>query len=118
MVEYTVCDRTFVYPIGQVFLFLQQLQRDSIVYQQMSFTQVYGNILLPFVKNYNNSKNEKARKGVVEIATNAVLKSRNLLEEKGLELPQDLKAVCPSLITLLNPPCSTHDQNSRPSDGI
>lgn len=81
----------------------------------MSFTQVYGNILAPFVENYKNAKNEKARKGVVETATNAVLNSKNLLEEKGLELPHDLKAVCRSLLILLNYP---HDnKKSRPSDG-
>jgi hypothetical protein len=81
----------------------------------MSFTQVYGNILLPFVENYKNAKNEKARKAVVETATTAVLNSKNLLEEKGLELPQDIKAVRHSLVTLLNPP---YDNKSRPSDGI
>lgn len=81
---------------------------------QKSFTQVYRNILLPFVENYKVAKNEKARKGVVETATNAILNSRNLLEEKGLELPQDLKAVCCSLLILLNYP---YHNTFRPSDG-
>jgi predicted lipid carrier protein YhbT len=59
----------------------------------MSFTQTYGSILLLFIQNYKDAKNEKARKGVVETATNAILNCRNLLEEQGLDLPQNLKAV-------------------------
>jgi hypothetical protein len=66
----------------------------------MSFTQAYGNILLPFVENYKTSKNEKARKAIVETAVNTILNSRNLLEEQGLDLPQDLRAVRPILILL------------------
>lgn len=60
----------------------------------MSFTQAYANILLPFVENYKSAKNEKARKAVLETATKTILNSRNLLEDQGLDLPQDLKAVC------------------------
>ena len=40
-------------------------------------------------------------KGVVETATNTILNSQNLLEEQGLDLPQDLKAVCSTLLSLL-----------------
>jgi hypothetical protein len=77
----------------------------------MSFTEAYADILLPFVENYKTAKNEKARKGIVETAANTILNSRNLLEEQGLELPQDLKAVCPILffsllsfpLTIINP---------------
>jgi hypothetical protein len=65
----------------------------------MSFTQAYGSILLPFIQNYKDAENEKARKGVVETATNAILNRRNLLEEQGLDFLQNLKAFCP--ITLL-----------------
>lgn len=78
----------------------------------MTFSQAYGNVLLPFVENYKGAKNEKARKGVIETAANTVLNSRNLLEEQGLDLPQDLKAVCPASVfslsfrlTLINTGC-------------
>jgi len=81
----------------------------------MSFTQAYGNILLPFVQTYKDAKNEKARKGVVETAANTVLNSRNLLEEQGLDLPQDLKAVCSNFFIAL---LCTDDKKRRPSDGI
>jgi hypothetical protein len=64
----------------------------------MSFTQTYGSILLPFIQNYKDAKNKKAQKGVVETATNAILNHRNLLEEQGLDLPQNLKAVCPTTL--------------------
>ena len=67
----------------------------------MTFTQAYRKILLPFVKNYKNAKNKKVQKGVVETATNTILNSQNLLEEQGLDLPQDLKAMCPPLLSLL-----------------
>jgi hypothetical protein len=59
----------------------------------MSFTQAYGSILLLFIQNYKDAKNEKARKGMVKTATNAILNRRNLLEEQGLDLPQNLEAV-------------------------
>ena len=59
----------------------------------MTFTKVYGSILIPFIKNYEEAKNEKGRKGVVSNAANAVRNSRNLLEDKGDSLPKDLEAV-------------------------
>jgi hypothetical protein len=59
----------------------------------MTFTQVYGSILLPFIKNYEGTKNEKGRKAVVSNAAKAIQNSRNLLEEKGDSLPKDLEAV-------------------------
>lgn len=80
----------------------------------MSFTDAYGSILLPFVENYKTAKNEKARKGVVDTAANTILNSRNLLEEQGSDLPQDLKAVCDILLIYF---FSTDDHNFRPSDG-
>lgn len=64
----------------------------------MSFTEVYGSILLPFVEKYKTAKNEKARKGVVDIAANTILHSKNLLEQQGSDLPQDIKAVCLTFI--------------------
>jgi hypothetical protein len=60
----------------------------------MSFTKAYGNILLSFVDNHKGTKNKKVQKVVVETAANTVLNGRNLLEEQGLDLPQDLKAMC------------------------
>ena len=60
----------------------------------MSFTEVYGSILLPFVEKYKTATNDKARKGVVDTAANTILNSKNLLEEQGSDLPQDIKAVC------------------------
>lgn len=92
--------------------FFFKLQALRPITFKMSFSQAYGNILLPFVQNYKDAKNEKARKGIVETATNTVLNSRNLLEEQGLDLPQDLKAVCPAPVfsfsfplTLINAGC-------------
>jgi hypothetical protein len=64
----------------------------------MSFAEAYGNILLPFIENYKAGKNEKVRKAVVETAANTILNSRNLLEEQGLDLPLDSKAVCVLLL--------------------
>ena len=84
----------------------------------MTFTQAYGKILLPFVKNCKNAKNKKAQKGVVETATNTILNSQNLLEEQGLDLPQDLKAVCPTLLFLLLSFPMTMNDKYRPSDTI
>ena len=60
----------------------------------MSFSKVYANILSPFVKNYEEAKNEKGRKEVVLNAVDAVKKSRDLFEDKGDFLPKDLQAVC------------------------
>lgn len=60
----------------------------------MSFTEVYASILSPFVKKYEEAKNDKGRKAVVSNAVDAVLKSRNLFEDEGDSLPKDLPAVC------------------------
>jgi hypothetical protein len=64
----------------------------------MSFTQAYGSILLSFIQNYKDAKNEKAQKGVMKTATNAILNHRNLLEEQGLDLLQNLKAIRPTTL--------------------
>ena len=85
---------------------------------QMYFTQAYGKILLSFVENYKSAKNEKVQKGIVETATNTILNSQNLLEEQGLDLPQDLKAVCPTLLFLLLSFPLTMNDRYRPSDTI
>ena len=60
----------------------------------MTFSNVYGSLLLPFIQNYKEAKNEKGRKVVVGKAADAVRKSRNLLEDKGADLPKDLQMVC------------------------
>jgi hypothetical protein len=58
----------------------------------MSFAEVYSDLLLPFVESYKEANNEKNRTLVVKNAADAVLNSRNLLEE-GVDLPKDLKTV-------------------------
>ena len=60
----------------------------------MSFSKVYASVLLPFVKNYEEAKNDKGRKAVLSNAVDAVQKSKNLFEDKGDSLPKDLQAVC------------------------
>ena len=60
----------------------------------MSFSEVYGDILLPFVEKYKEAKNEKNRAQVVKNAADAVSSSSQLLENQGVDLPKDLKSVC------------------------
>jgi hypothetical protein len=60
----------------------------------MAFSNIYSSILLPFVKSYNKATNEKSRGIIVKNAADAVLKSRHLLKDKGIDLPNDLKQVC------------------------
>lgn len=59
----------------------------------MNFSQEYSDILLPFVENYKNAKNEKERKAVVQKAADAVAESSNLREGEGVALPSDLQKV-------------------------
>jgi hypothetical protein len=59
----------------------------------MSFTEVYGDLFLPFVESYKAAKNEKNRALVVKNAADAVLESRHLLEDQDVDLPKDLKTV-------------------------
>ena len=59
----------------------------------MAFSDVYSSLLLPFVESYKVAKNEKGRALVLKNAEDAVLNSRNLLEDQGVDLPKDLKAV-------------------------
>jgi hypothetical protein len=60
----------------------------------MTFTDVYASLLLPYIKNYEAAKNQKGRKEVLANAVDAVQKSRNLLEDTGDSLPNDLRTVC------------------------
>jgi hypothetical protein len=58
----------------------------------MSFTQAYSKILSPFLKRFQEAENEKLRKSVLKNAAEAVVRSRDLLEDKG-DLPKDLEKV-------------------------
>jgi hypothetical protein len=60
----------------------------------MSFSKIYAPVLSPFIEKYKMAKNEKERKAVKTMAVDAVLKSRDLLEDQGIDLPKDLDAVC------------------------
>jgi hypothetical protein len=60
----------------------------------MTFSELYGDIISPFVKKYKMETNEKGRKAVVKNASNAVLKSREEQEQEGVDLPKDLETVC------------------------
>ena len=58
----------------------------------MSFSKNYSTVLSPFVKKFETAKNEKEQKGVINNATEAVKKSKAMLEEAE-DLPKDLKTV-------------------------
>jgi hypothetical protein len=61
----------------------------------MAFSNVYSIIILSFIKSYNEATNEKKSRGIiVKNAADAVLKSRHLLKDKGIDLPNNLKKVC------------------------
>lgn len=59
----------------------------------MSFIKVYSDVLTPFVVKYKEAKNEKGRAAILKNAADAVLESKNLLEDNGGALPKDLKGV-------------------------
>lgn len=59
----------------------------------MSFAKVYSSVLSPFVDNFKNAKNEKARKVVLSDAAAAVEAHKNSQEDSG-ELPENLSKVC------------------------
>jgi hypothetical protein len=58
----------------------------------MIFSELYSKVLFPFIKKFDEAKNEKARKMVVNKAADAVKKSKDLLEIDE-ELPKDLSTV-------------------------
>jgi hypothetical protein len=58
----------------------------------MSFSEVYSDILLPFIEKYKDA-NEKGKIRVVKDAVEAVSTSRDLLEDQGGEFPKNLNAV-------------------------
>jgi hypothetical protein len=60
----------------------------------MPFTDIYASILLPFVERYKVAENQKSRALVIKKAAEAVMKSRHLLEDTGIDLPKDLNTVC------------------------
>lgn len=61
---------------------------------KMTFTDDYGIVLSPFVVEYKSAKNEKGRKAVLKDAADAVMRSKELLEDGGADLPKDLQTVC------------------------
>jgi hypothetical protein len=60
----------------------------------MPFTDIYSSILAPFVDTYKVAAHETNRGRIIEKAVNAVVESRHLLEDTGVNLPTDLKLVC------------------------
>jgi hypothetical protein len=58
----------------------------------MTFSELYGKVLFPFIKKFEDAKNEKGRKTVVSKAADAVKKSKDLLENAE-DLPKDLPTV-------------------------
>jgi hypothetical protein len=59
-----------------------------------TFSELYGDIIFPFVEKYKTANNDKGRKAIVKNASGAVLKSREELEGEGIDLPKDLETVC------------------------
>ena len=59
----------------------------------MTFSEAYGDILLPFLDNYKEAKNEKGRNEVIKNAAEAVKEAGELLEETGIVFPKDLNTV-------------------------
>jgi hypothetical protein len=60
----------------------------------MAFTDIYASILLPFVEKYKVAQNQKSRALLIKNAAEAVMKSRHLLEDTGIDLPKNLNMVC------------------------
>ena len=67
----------------------------------MSFGETYGNILSPFIQDFKAGKNLKERKTVLKNAADALLKSRETLEDAQDDLPNDLQAVSKSFFSPL-----------------
>ena len=59
----------------------------------MTLTEDYGKVLSPFLKKYQVEENEKQRRAVLKNVAEAVVKSRDLLEEKTDDLPKDIQTV-------------------------
>ena len=59
----------------------------------MTFTEDYGKVLSPFLKKYQVEENEKRRRAVLKNTAEAVVKSKDLLEEKTDDLPKDIQTV-------------------------
>jgi hypothetical protein len=58
----------------------------------MTFALTYAQVLAPFVSQFKDASNDKIRTSVVNIACDAVKRSKNLLEDAE-ELPADLRTV-------------------------
>ena len=59
----------------------------------MAFDDNYSAVLSPFLKKFKDAQNEKQKRAVLKNACDAVVKSRDLLEDKTVALPKDLSAV-------------------------
>jgi hypothetical protein len=60
----------------------------------MTFSEDYGHLLSPFLKEYKAANKGKDKKAVIQNAANAISSSSSLLEDKGLGLTKNLKTVC------------------------
>ena len=60
----------------------------------MAFRDIYCNILFPFIESYKLATNQKNRAVVIKNAAEAVVNSRHLLKDTGINLPKDLNVVC------------------------
>lgn len=58
----------------------------------MTFSKTYATVLSQFINKYIDAKNEKARKAVVNQASEAVRESKALLEDAE-DLPKGLQTV-------------------------
>ena len=59
----------------------------------MTFSEAYSKILLRFIDDYREAKNEKGKNEVIKKAVDAVKEGRDLLEETGIVFPKDLNTV-------------------------
>jgi hypothetical protein len=60
---------------------------------EMSFSEVYGSVLEPFIQKFKDGENEKGRRAVVRDAAEAVKNYREMQEDEGAALPKDLQTV-------------------------
>jgi hypothetical protein len=58
----------------------------------MPFTDVYKDVLSPFLKKFREAENEKVRKAILKNTAVAVAKSKDLMEVEE-DLPKDLENV-------------------------
>ena len=73
--------------------FLSRPSSNNLICTLMSFTNIYNDVLSPFLKKYNEAENLKLKKAILKNAAESVRKSRGTLEVKE-DLPKDLEKVC------------------------